>query len=507
MVSEVGIPRVRELTTDVLIIGSGVAGSYAALTAASLGAQVVVATKTSLLSGSTRWAQGGIAFPVDADDIASHLHDTAIAGRGLVDENLTEELLAESLEHFEYLTTAGLFFDPDPGLEGGHSRPRVRHMGGDESGLRLLQFLHQRLPTQVRCLEHHFCSGLLFSGSTVQGAEFWYGDEPGQVLHVGASKTILATGGAGQLYEVTTNPVESTGDGIALAYRGGALLRDIELVQFHPTVLGDGALVSEACRGAGAKLLDSSGKRFMHHYDDAGELAPRDVVARAIVTEMEKGAHVYLDLRSIKSFQERFPTVFSSAKRAGFDPLIQPIPVRPAAHYLMGGVSTDETGQSSIVNLFAAGEVASTGLHGANRLASNSLLEGLVMGARAAIAAVKGIQSPPQVAMESRDIVGLDPSCRDEIRSQLTQGAFVVRDGERIKEALRVLGEMSPHVTNSRSEAETFNLREVGFLLLRGALLREESRGAHFRSDFPTTGESGFHVDQDLSGARLNPTN
>lgn len=488
-----------------LIIGSGVAGSYAALTAASLGAQVVVATKSSLLSGSTRWAQGGIAFPLDLDDVALHMRDTAVAGRGLVDETLTEEILAESLEHFEFLKKAGLAFDSDPGLEGGHSRPRVRHMGGDESGLRLLQFLHQRLPSQVRCLEHHFCSALLSSESTVQGAEFWRAAEPGDLLRVGASKTILATGGAGQLYEVTTNPPESTGDGIALAYRSGALLRDVELVQFHPTVLGDGALISEACRGAGAKLLDSGGKRFMHRYDEAGELAPRDVVARAIVSEMEKGASVYLDLRSISLLQERFPTVFNSARRAGFDPLTQPIPVRPAAHYLMGGVSTDETGQSSIANLFAAGEVASTGLHGANRLASNSLLEGLVMGARAATAAVKGAQSPPGVAIKPEDAEGLDPSCRDEIRSQLTRGAFVVRDGERMKEALRVISEMTPHLSHRRCEAETFNLRQVGLLLLRGALLREESRGSHFRSDFPRAGDPGLHVDQDLSGARLTP--
>ena len=275
----------ERLEFDVLIIGSGAAGSYAAMQAAELGAKVAIVTKTKLLSGSTRWAQGGVAFPFNVNDISIHLRDTITAGRGLVDANVRNTILTDGLYHLGKLIKLGMSFDAIPALEGGHSIPRVRHVNGDESGLHLLTFLHGRLSDEITKFEQHYVAQLLNDSGSVFGALVWPGGNREGAFEIRSHATIIATGGAGQLYQVTTNPPESTGDGIALAYRSGAQIRDMELVQFHPTVLANGRLISEACRGEGAVLLTRDGTRFMESYDPAGELAPRDSVARAIYNQ------------------------------------------------------------------------------------------------------------------------------------------------------------------------------------------------------------------------------
>lgn len=348
-------------SVDLLILGAGVAGVYAALAAEAEGARVLLLSKDPLPSGSTPWAQGGVAFPLDDEDLEAHLQDTLRAGRGLVEEGVARSILEEAPRHLERLLAWGLPFHPEPTREGGHSRARVRHLGGDRSGLLLLRGLLARLQSPV--LEGHLAVSLLVEGKRVAGA--WVLGPEGPV-EVRAGAVLLATGGFGRLFPVTTNPPGATGDGMALAHRAGAVLRDLEFVQFHPTALPDGALVSEACRGEGAILLNALGERFMLRYDPLGELAPRDAVARAVFRERERTGGVFLDLRPIPRLEERFPTVVASARAQGLEPLREPIPVAPAAHYAMGGVKTDLRGFTGVEGLYAAGEVASTGLHGAN---------------------------------------------------------------------------------------------------------------------------------------------
>lgn len=485
-----------ELSTDLLIVGSGVAGAYAALTAASLGVEVAIVTKTSLISGSTMWAQGGIAFPIGDDDVALHLADTLTAGRGLSDATISNTILEESLDHLRFLTSLGMKFDPEPALEGGHSIARVLHAGGDQSGLHLLQFLHHHLPGRVKLLEQHFVAELLVDDGEVLGALLWENGIPELPLIMRANATILATGGCGRLYPLTTNPPESTGDGLALASRAGAVLRDIELIQFHPTALSNGALISEACRGAGALLVDSEGVRFMRHYDPMAELAPRDVVARAIHSELARGSSVFLDLRPIADLNTRFPTVFRLIEEYGLDPYTQLVPVSPAAHYLMGGIRTDDHGKTSLPRLYAAGEVASTGLHGANRLASNSLLEGLVMGARCATAAVKELGVNTGRQLHYGLPLGMEIEKLSDIQAILDDAASVVRSGAGLADALGKLHDISYVQASNSSQVEIGNLHHVAELVVKGALAREESRGSHFRLDFPSTDDQPFHIDQ-----------
>ncbi|BDG26407.1 L-aspartate oxidase [Thermus thermophilus] len=374
--------------TDLLVLGAGVAGVYAALAAEERGARVLLVSKDPFPAGSTPWAQGGVAFPVGEEDLEAHLRDTLVAGRGLVEEGVARSILEEAPRHLERLRAFGLPFHPEPTREGGHSRARVFHLGGDRSGFLLLEGLLKRLSIPVVPAQ---ALSLLASGNRVAGALLW---GPEGLWEVRAGAVLLATGGFGRLFPVTTNPQGATGDGMALAWRAGAGLRDLEFVQFHPTALPNGALVSEACRGEGALLLNAQGERFMPRYDPLAELAPRDVVARAVFREREGTGGVYLDLRPIPHLEERFPTVVAQARALGLDPLRAPLPVAPAAHYAMGGVRTDAFGYTGIPGLYAAGEVASTGFHGANRLASNSLLEGLVVGWRAALRALEDLAFP-----------------------------------------------------------------------------------------------------------------
>ncbi|AFH38962.1 L-aspartate oxidase [Thermus thermophilus] len=468
------------LETDLLVLGAGVAGVYGALAAEARGARVLLLSKDPLPSGSTPWAQGGVAFPLDEADLEAHLQDTLRAGRGLVDPMVARSILEEAPRHLERLLALGLPFHPEPTREGGHSRPRVRHLGGDRSGLLLLKGLLARLRSPI--LEGYQAVSLLLSGKRVAGA--WVLSLKGPLL-VRAGAVLLATGGLGRLFPVTTNPKGATGDGMALAWRAGATLRDLEFVQFHPTALPDGALVSEACRGEGAILLNAQGERFMPRYDPQAELAPRDVVARAVHWEREKTGGVYLDLRPIPNLGERFPTVVAQARALGLDPLRAPLPVAPAAHYAMGGVRTDAFGHTGIPGLFAAGEVASTGFHGANRLASNSLLEGLVVGWRAALRALEDLAFPPSAT--PLPALAAPPEAVASLREEAGEALGVVRR----KEALLAFLRRAEAVPLEEVEKASRDRLEAGSLLLlmrllaRAALAREESRGAHFREDFP----------------------
>lgn len=483
------------IDADLLIVGSGIAGSYAALTASALGARVVMLTKGELLSGSTPWAQGGIAFPDGNDDIALHLADTLTAGRGLSDAAITNEILEESLEHLQLLVEMGMRFDPGRALEGGHSKARVMHAGGDRSGLFLLKFLHQKLEGRVQTLEKLFVYELVTRADGVGGAYFI--DSRGERGVVNSKATVLATGGSGQLFSVTTNPIEATGDGVALGFRAGCVIRDVELQQFHPTALLNGTLISEACRGEGAKLLNAKFERFMNNYDPMMELAPRDVVARAVHVEGRRTGSVYLDLTPIRNFEEKFPTVFNSIRAMGIDPTRDLVPVAPAAHYQMGGIKTDSDGRSTVPRLYAAGEVGSTGLHGANRLASNSLLEGLVLGARVATAATKEREvSHPSHCEASKSATGIDPEGRKIIQGIMTSYASVLRSGPDLKSGLEEIRSLKTKNSMVIAEVENANLALLAECVLRGALTRRESRGSHFRSDCPNPSDTPFHVDQ-----------
>ncbi|GAA5334500.1 MULTISPECIES: L-aspartate oxidase [Thermus] len=491
----------ERLSADLLVLGAGVAGVYAALAAEARGAKVLLLSKDPLPSGSTPWAQGGIAFPLDEEDLEAHLQDTLRAGRGLVEERVARSLLEEAPRHLARLQALGLPFHPQPTREGGHSRPRVRHLGGDQSGLLLLQGLLARLKSPV--LQGYMAASLLLAQGRVAGV---WALSPEGPLEIRAGAVLLATGGLGRLFPVTTNPEGATGDGMALAFWAGAVLRDLEFVQFHPTALPNGALVSEACRGEGALLLNACGERFMERYDPLRELAPRDVVARAVHREREATGGVFLDLRPIPRLEARFPTVVAQARALGFDPLREPLPVAPAAHYAMGGVKTDLFGHTGIPGLYAAGEVASTGFHGANRLASNSLLEGLVMGERAALAALEDLAFPH--GAEALPAWTLDPAYLPALRAQMGK-AGVVRSGEGLREALAFaealpLRQVPPREA-TRPSLEAGNLALLGKCLLRMALLREESRGAHFREDFPQEAEAPYHLEAQGGAVRRVP--
>jgi L-aspartate oxidase len=509
------VRAVWEADVDLVVVGSGVAGLTAALDAAELGLRVVVVTKDATDAGSTRWAQGGIAVvvgDVPGDSVGAHVADTLAAGAGLSDAAAVTEIIAEGPAAVARLRARGAVFDPgtDGRLartrEGGHSAFRVVHAGGDATGAEVERALvaassDRRLPLLTG---HVAVDAVRDELGAVVGLTVL--DDAGLPGVLWAPAVLLASGGYGQLYASTTNPGEATGDGVALALRAGATAADLEFVQFHPTVLyahdpfagsssrrtpavGRRPLVTEAVRGEGAVLLDRAGRRFMTGVHPLADLAPRDVVAAAITrTLAETGAEcVHLDATAIPQFALRFPTVYAACRHAGIDPVREPIPVTPAAHYACGGVVTDLHGRTAVPGLYAAGEVARTGLHGANRLASNSLLEGLVVGARAARAVVAdrqvlhgtGLARPvPSTA------VPLAP--RAVVQRAMTGAAGIGRDAAGLAaasdavEAVTALG-----LPVDRAGVEDAALTLLAQAVLAAAGHRTESRGCHVRTDFP----------------------
>lgn len=514
----------------VVVVGSGIAGLTAARTAAVDGCRVTLVTKASLEESNTRYAQGGIAAATSADDtVAAHVRDTLAAGAGLSEADAATVLATEGAERVRDLVALGVPFDRDDrgelrrGLEAAHSVPRVLHAGGDATGAAIEQTLAtavRRLPVTI--IEHAFLVDLVVeSGGTFThgrrrctGVDLLVGGERRR-LH--ADAVVLATGGAGALYAHTTNPAIATGDGIAAALRAGATVSDLEFVQFHPTALpataSDGAfLVSEAVRGEGAVLRDESGRRFAVDADPRGELAPRDVVARAIAAQMvaQGGRAVLLDATGLRAtpaetaafLAERFPTIDAAVRARGLDWAREGVPVTPAAHYLMGGVCTDLDGRTDLPGVYAAGETARTGVHGANRLASNSLLEGAVFGTRVG-AAIRGDASvpwptaPPAVPAAAAIAAATDPTpepvpaadappfSRALLQQLMWRHAGLVRDAAGLSETASVLSawRASLPAAVSAADHEDANLLLVASRVVSSALARDRSIGAHHRSD------------------------
>jgi len=511
--------------TDFLIVGGGIAGLRAAIGLAAAG-RVLILTKADPAESNTGYAQGGIAAAIGDDDSpALHAADTIRAGDNLCDEAAVRVLVEDGPRYVHELLEWGTRFDREPGgrpalgREAAHSVRRVLH-AGDATGREIGRVLWERvraLPA-VEIIDHALVTELCVEGGRVSGVAFF--DAQGARQEARARATLLATGGAGQVFRETTNPAVATGDGIALAYRAGARVADLEFVQFHPTALNlPGAprfLISEALRGEGARLVNAAGEPFMTRYHADGDLAPRDVVARGIAREAEQTAGpVTLTLAHLDAdyVRRRFPTIDDMCRRLGLDLARDPIPVGPAAHYIMGGVDTDESARTSLPGLYAAGEVACTGLHGANRLASNSLLEGLVFGARAAAA----MQETPRAARIKSDRVlvagswlapvgpvderaaatdGRSPATADAVRDLMWRHVGLFRSREGLASAVAALDEAySGAATPSTADRwRHVNLVTVARLIARAALRREESRGGHFRADFPVRDDLHWKV-------------
>ncbi len=526
-----------QIFTDVLVIGGGVAGLRAALASSSAGdVECIVVAKGELKQSNTYWAQGGIAAVLDeADSVAEHVSDTLAAGAGLCDEPVVRGVVERGSEAVREVVGWGMEVDrvvgANPrrapgldelsglalGMEGGHSRPRIVHSHGDATGRALSDVLVDRVRAadRVRVFERCFVLDLITGdggegGGEVMGAITHHPRYGLQVIWAGA--TVLASGGCGQVYRESTNPSVATGDGVAMAFRAGAELRDAEFVQFHPTTLyvagASRALITEAVRGEGAYLIDRGGHRFMPDYDERAELAPRDVVSRAILAQMARTGHthVYLDVRHLgaKRFAARFPGIAELLAKFDLDPSTQPIPVHPSAHYMIGGVAATVEGHTSLPGLFAAGEVTCTGLHGANRLASNSLLEGLVTGRAAGAACVAELNGQPRspqrivsdIPLSERSELDL-ADVRSSLRSVMWRHVGIEREGERLREVEEMFGFWARYtmdkIFDEQPGWEAQNLLTIGALITRAAAWRAESRGTHYRLDHPETREE-FHV-------------
>ena len=492
--------------SDAIVVGAGIAGLIAALKIAP--ANVTVLCKTPLGKGSaTDWAQGGIAAAIGADDSPRlHAIDTERAGAGINDAKIVEILTNDAPARVEELLALGAAFDRTAlgelalGREAAHQRRRIVKAGGDATGHEILKTLIEAVSNHpsIDVVENVTALDLIVDDGRTAGISA-LDSHSGERVEFRAGATILATGGVGRLYRYTTNPIQATGDGIAMAARAGALLADMEFVQFHPTALDIGRdpmpLVTEAVRGEGAILLNDLGERFMRPVHPDAELAPRDVVARAIFEQQQRGRTVGLDARSSigQRFPEAFPTVFRFCMDAGIDPRMQNIPVAPAAHYLMGGIAVDEWGRTSLEHLWACGETSATGVHGANRLASNSLLEALVYGSRVAT----DVANPrPWQQAGSGEVQSLDAPSPEhvaettgaqalrDLRNVMYSNVGLVRDDVGLRAALTRIAELE---TTQAGRGALRNLLVVGRLIAEAALARTESRGGHYRSDYPRT--------------------
>ncbi|TXC95566.1 L-aspartate oxidase [Streptomyces sp. ISID311] len=525
------------IEADVVVVGSGVAGLTAALRCAAAGRRTVVVTKARLDDGSTRWAQGGIAAALgDGDTPEQHLADTLVAGAGLCDEEAVRTLVTEGPDAVHRLIRSGARFDTAPGSEeialtreGGHHRRRIAHAGGDATGAEISRALVEAVRAAgLRTIENALVLDLLTDADGHTSGVTLHVMGEGQHDGVGAvhaPAVVLATGGMGQVFSATTNPPVSTGDGVALALRAGAEVSDLEFVQFHPTVLylgpeaeGQQPLISEAVRGEGAHLVDAAGTRFMVGRHELAELAPRDIVAKAIMRRAhEQGVeHMYLDGRHFgaQMWESRFPTILAACRSHDIDPVTEPIPVAPAAHYASGGVRTDLRGRTTVPGLYACGEVACTGVHGANRLASNSLLEGLVFAERIAAdiaarpapePAAARAAGPAPASAPRTPLPLLAPEARGAVQRIMTAGAGVLRSAESLARAAAELESIrreaaeasAARATHKAPEPgveawEATNLLCVARVLVAAAQRRTETRGCHWREDHPERDDASW---------------
>lgn len=505
------------MTSPIIIVGAGVAGLYTALKLAPRPVTVITARPLGH-DASSVWAQGGMAAAIGRKDSANlHFADTMEAGAGLVDPDAARMLVDAGRSAVEDLAAFGVNFDRDAngefilGREAAHCRDRIVHATGDQAGAEIMRALIDaaRKAPHIEIIERVVIEDLLTDDQGAVGGVLAYIVERDERVEMSAGETILATGGLGGLYAVTTNPRPAQGHGLAFAARAGAVIRDPEFVQFHPTALDFGEdpapLATEALRGQGAVLVNADGRAFMQKYHRDRDLAPRDVVARAVEAERRAKRGAFLDARSAigAQFPEKFPTVFAACERNGLDPREQPMPVAPAAHYHMGGVMTDLEGRSSLDGLSAVGEVASTGVHGANRLASNSLLEAVVFGE----AIARRLKSAPLVlrrdvgAPEDRYELApkpADPKLLIRLRKAMSKGAALLRSEKSLNATLEVINELNrePLITSGLKSA-----LGSAELIVQGALMREESRGGHTRTDFPDMSEEPMHTEICLAEA------
>ncbi|MBN1436978.1 MAG: L-aspartate oxidase [Sedimentisphaerales bacterium] len=515
------------LYTDCLIIGGGVAGLRAALAAAQQG-QVHVLFKDTMSDSNTYYAQGGIATVQEPDDsLEDHINDTLKTGVGLCDPAIVELIIRGGPQEIEQLRQWSMPFDmngskPACGREGGHNHARVLHAHGDATGKHLALCLLEQVKQhpRIKIFEHCFSIDLLTEQGRCLGVLCYHPTHGYQCIW--ARRTVLATGGAGQIYRETTNPNGATADGMAMAYRAGAVLRDMEFMQFHPTTLyiagAARTLITEALRGEGAKLIDRRGKRFMPEYHEMAELAPRDIVSRIIHTELAQSGetHVFLDIRHLgrQWLAEHFPTINELCREFDIDVDKEMIPVRPSAHYMIGGVKTDDHGRTNIEQLFACGEVAASGLHGANRLASNSLLEGLVLGDIVGRTIAEELTHNGDEAKHHHIISDIPDSPRtkldiadvtNSLRSLMWRNVGIVRNGQRLEETLEIIDLWCRYVMDKVFDDpaawQCQNMLTVSRLMTIGALSRRESRGVHYRSDFPETDDKNFQSHIEFSHA------